>query len=134
MRYGRWITLLALFAATPFGAGSPATPTEKKAIPSRPLSPYYFSLMCNANERTCVIAHGSGRTPVGLYIYDAHGNCITRDEPVLSGGYAVVSGDLEGPVAADDLQVEWFPPTSGYYTVEVRNEGLQPTRLILAFQ
>jgi len=62
-------------------------------------------------ERALVIVSGNWESCLGLYIFDARGNCVARD-------------DRSGPQTADDLAVEWIPPEQGRYSIEVRNGGV----------
>jgi hypothetical protein len=64
-----------------------------------------------ANERALVIVSGIGNTCLGLYVFDAQGNCIARD-------------DLSDPQTADDLITEWIPIEQARYSIEVRNGGI----------
>jgi hypothetical protein len=61
-------------------------------------------------ERACVIITGDGSSYLGLYVYDSDGNCIARDD---RGNHAT----------RDDAAVEWYPPRTGRYTIEVKNLG-----------
>ena len=75
-----------------------------------PFSGRSISLRCRANERTSVMIYGFGRSPMGIYVFDKHDNCVARDD--------------EAPNAmTDDLAVEWHPPVEDNYDVEVRNLG-----------
>ena len=64
-----------------------------------------------ANERASAIVSGDGESCLGLYIFDAQGNCIAKD-------------DVTAPQSSDDLTVEWFPAAAAAYSVEVRNAGI----------
>jgi hypothetical protein len=61
-------------------------------------------------ERACVVVTGDGSSYLGLYVYDADGNCIARDD----------AGDYR---TRDDLAVEWFPQRDSRFAIEVRNLG-----------
>ena len=62
------------------------------------------------NERAVAVASGNGRSCLGLYVFDARGNCLAKD-------------DHSPPATADDLIVNWLPAESGRYAVELRNAG-----------
>jgi hypothetical protein len=61
-------------------------------------------------ERTLAIVAGDGGSYLGLYVYDADGNCIAHDD---HGNYQT----------CDKVAVEWTPATTGRYTLEVKNLG-----------
>ncbi len=63
------------------------------------------------NERASVLVSGEGVTCLGLYVFDAQGNCVARD-------------DATTPQASDDLTVEWIPAETATYSIEVRNGGI----------
>jgi hypothetical protein len=75
-----------------------------------PLSNRTYSLQFKSGERATAEALGNGATYLGLYVYDAHGNCIAWD-------------DQAPAQTRDDLGVDWYPLETGMYTVEVRNSG-----------
>jgi hypothetical protein len=64
-----------------------------------------------ANERALVIVSGSYNSCLGVYVFDAQGNCVARD-------------DMSDPQTADDLITEWIPLEQARYSVEVRNAGV----------
>lgn len=64
-----------------------------------------------ANEPASVIISGDGDTCLGLYIFDGNGNCVAKD-------------DFTSPHSSDDLAVEWIPPETAPYAIEVRNAGI----------
>lgn len=64
-----------------------------------------------SDEDAVVIASGNGATPLGLYAFDAEGNCLAKD-------------DFSGPNTADDLIIRWVPATTARLSVEVRNAGI----------
>ena len=61
-------------------------------------------------ERALAIVAGDGSSYLGLYVYDADGNCIAHDD---HGNYQT----------CDKAAVEWVPPQTGRYTIEVKNLG-----------
>lgn len=72
------------------------------------------------NERASVIVSGKGATCLGLYVFDAQGNCIAKD-------------DVTPAQASDDLTVEWVPLESAC-SVEVRNFGNSANAFDLAIR
>jgi hypothetical protein len=66
-----------------------------------------------AGERASVTVSGNGASYFGLYVYDAHGNCIALDEGLTRQ-------------TMDDVAVEWYPPKNERYAIEVKNLGLLP--------
>jgi hypothetical protein len=67
------------------------------------------------NEGAAVILTGKLPTTVlGLYVFDAHGNCVAKD-------------DSTTPQNSVDLALEWVPADATPYCVEVRNAGISGT-------
>lgn len=96
-------------------AGAPVRPfadNEKgfRMVAMEPFSGRTFSVRCKAKERTAVIIYGQGTSPMGVYVFDPHGNCVAWDDVSLS-------------MMPDDLALEWHPPTEQNYEIEVRNLG-----------
>jgi hypothetical protein len=84
----------------------PAKMWEKHSVESgRSL---YLQDNFKGGERASVIVIGNEEFVMDLavYVFDADGNCVARFD--------------EG---ADYCAVEWYPPTPGRYTIEVRNRG-----------
>ena len=106
---GALLLLMAHFAASgpvqPFG--------DKMGHRQATLEPFgreTYTLKCKANERSSVIVYGQGSSPMAVYVFDAHGNCVARD-------------DLSNSTVSDDLALEWYPPTEEIYEIEIRNLG-----------
>src|SRR5207253_1650645 len=57
-----------------------------------------------------VIAVGEGTGFIGLYVFDPDGNCVARDDEATQR-------------TPSDTAVEWVPPRTGYYTIEVKCLG-----------
>jgi hypothetical protein len=57
-----------------------------------------------------VIVVGKGAAYLGLYVFDAHGNCVASDDDVTRR-------------TRDDAYVEWIPPRSGPYAIAVKSLG-----------
>lgn len=106
---------LCLFGVLAFVSWSSAdllTPRmpEKNKIRISPLGTRVFADVFKANEDALVIAQGEGGTVLALYVFDAAGNCLARD-------------DYSGPSTSDDLIVRWVPAEATRVSVEVRNLG-----------
>jgi hypothetical protein len=127
MRHWLGLALFTLLLAAPWGATSPVQPSDPQL--KMPLAGYSSVLSivpCKGGERTVAVAATISNRAVllSLYVFDAHGNCIARDE----------FDDRAPPrenrrPATDAAAVEWFPPTTGPYTVELRN--LSPDSCVL---
>jgi hypothetical protein len=115
----RWsaLGLLALAACATFGSGAPLAPEEKASFNLSAWSQTARFLAFRAGERALVIATGNGRSPLTLYIFDPDGNCVAKDDVVEMRG------------SSDDVAVEWFPPETARYTVELHNVGFRANRV-----
>jgi hypothetical protein len=73
-----------------------------------------------ADEAAQALVSGNGQACLGLYVFDANGNCVALD-------------DQTAPQSCDDLGVEWIPNAASRYSVVVRNAGLEmnPYRLAI---
>jgi hypothetical protein len=110
--------LIALFAAGQALPGPVEGPfVLRKTVP--PNNSVNLVKDFKAGERTCVVVIGNGMSYLGLYAYDADGNCIARD-------------DRADYPTRDDAAVEWYPPQAGRYTMEVRNLGAQKDAFSMA--
>ena len=105
---------LALLLATHLVLGSPVEPFAEKLgfreVELDGFSRETFTLRCQAKQRTTAIVYGDGRSPLALYVFDPHGNCVARD-------------DFGQGRMTDDLAVEWYPPAEDMYEIDVRNLG-----------
>jgi hypothetical protein len=114
MRTSLMIGGLALFLLARLAGGAPVEPFEdKKGYRDATLDPFSslrFTLKCKARERTCAIIYGLGKSPMGVYVFDPHGNCVARD-------------DVAPTLISDDLATEWHPATEETYVIEVHNLG-----------
>lgn len=94
--------------------GAPVQPWAKESgfrqLAIEPFATYFSSFTCKARERTAIMVYGQGTSPMAIYVYDAHGNCVARDDLSLS-------------IVSDDLAVEWQPASEQVYDVEIRNLG-----------
>ena len=111
MRYTLWIGLVGTLVFGNLGGGAPAQPklSERGAVEA--LGRTSFVDRFEGQKRACAIVIGDGHTYLGLYVFDRWGNCVARDD------------NADTPAARDDLAVEWFPPETASYTVDVRNFG-----------
>jgi phosphotransferase system glucose/maltose/N-acetylglucosamine-specific IIC component len=95
--------------------------TAKSRIPLLSYSGWSDSVAFKGGERAVVVVDGNHQTYMGVYIFDEEGNCIAHD-------------DLGNQRRPDDLEVEWVPPRTGRYRVEVRNFGSRPNVFELALR
>jgi len=86
-----------------------------------PFSWQSFTVQCKAKERTCAIVYGFGSGPMAIYVFDAHGNCVARD-------------DIAHTLVSDDLATEWYPPIVDDYVVEIRNLGRKQNNAEIAIR
>ena len=54
----------------------------------------------------------------GLYVFDAHGNCVARDDEVTTR-------------TVDDTAVEWVPAPTGTYTITVKALGKNAVEFLM---
>ena len=106
--YLRGMLLAFVFVAV--GDGSPVDTVAPRTAEVSPFSYLLESHVFAGRQRALVIAIGTGRAAMGLYVFDSHGNCVVRDD--------------DGSAATkDDLAVEWYPPHTQRYAIELRNLG-----------
>lgn len=74
-----------------------------------------------ANERALVIVSGSYNSCLSVYVFDAQGNCVAKD-------------DMSDPQTADDLITEWIPLEQARYSIEVRNAGVASNEFQMALR
>ena len=87
--------------------------TPRPAVKEQPISAMSlraYTEAFRADEEARVIVSGDGSTILALYVFDADGNCVAKD-------------DVPAPESSDDLFVEWVPASAGRYSVEMRNAG-----------
>jgi hypothetical protein len=106
--------LLSLFALLGFvSIGGADLVTPREVPPDQVVMPFgtraYLETF-KANVPAKAEIFGRGESCLALYVFDAEGNCVARD-------------DVSSPITADDAWVEWVPPTAQRYSVEVRNAG-----------
>jgi hypothetical protein len=113
---------LVLVACVPGGRGAPVKgPYVKSKETVEAHGVWTHVETFKAGERASVVAIGSGATYMGLYVYDEHSNCVAWD-------------DLGNNRTLDDMAVQWFPPKTAPYTIEVRNFGDRPNGFSMAIR
>lgn len=95
------------------GGGSPEKGAFKEDAFLMGQSQVAFSFVLKGMEETRVIASGRKRLYQGLYVYDAHGNCVAWD-------------DYGGTKVPEDTAVIFVPPADGTYTVVIRSFFPEP--------
>jgi hypothetical protein len=102
--------LLILLAGAALGPGAPLDP-ETRAVEGK-LEPYrdhtFWRRFSGGGSKAEVIAVGKGSGLLGLYVYDADGNCVGHDDDVTQR-------------TLDDAVVHWVPARTDLYTIEVRS-------------
>jgi len=110
---------------TRLAGGAPVEPFDDdkgfRELTFQPFSWQAFTLKCNAKERTCASVYGFGNGPMAVYVFDAYGNCVARD-------------DVAHSLVSDDLATEWHPLTEETYVVEIRNLGRKPNNAEVAIR
>ena len=121
----RWLLLVVLIGVTALSASGQEPDELPEAPKSRELGPVnlvpYGSISIEypltVGQTARVFAIGDGRTAIGLYIYDRHGNCVSRDDRIDR--------------LLDDRVVVYVPAETAEYTLEMRNFGSTPNRTLL---
>jgi len=97
-----------------WAVSSPTTAfAEKNGFRQLVLEPFSrenYAIRCKGKESTRIIVYGQGSSPMAVYVFDTHGNCVARDD-FSTGG------------VSDDLALEWFSAADATYDVEIRNLG-----------
>jgi hypothetical protein len=110
MKRWLWFVPVGLVLSTSLSGGTPLAPQPALLLKLAPYSEQFLPLAFIGQQRALVVASGTGATPLGLYVYDQHGNCIARDEAFQH-------------VSRDDLAVEWLPQEAGAYVIQIRSGG-----------
>jgi hypothetical protein len=114
MRGAVFLGGLGVLALAHLAGGAPVEPfAEKQGFRNLAFEPFKsqtLTVECRARERTSAILYGQGTSPMAIYVFDKHGNCVARD-------------DVSYYVVSDDAAVEWYPPTQDVYEVEIHNLG-----------
>jgi hypothetical protein len=72
-----------------------------------------------AGKRALAIAVGDAAAGAGLYVFDKDGNCVASDDDLSLR-------------SRDDLAVEWLPPQTALYSLELRSLGRAANVLLLS--
>jgi hypothetical protein len=103
------ILLLMCSAANSLGGPESKLPPGKYLVKAK--SSWTMTVKFKGGERANVIVVGEKeKAYLALYIHDAHGNCVARDD------------DTKG-FFLNDRWVIWYPAKAQNYTIEVRNLG-----------
>ncbi len=112
-----WLAPLGLLALTLPGTGSPLPPMEPFKGEIRPFGRETRVENFEGNrQRACAIVTGRG-SPLGLYVFDRHGNCVANNDLAFGPGRDKAAASWF-PTA-----VEWFPIEVGPFTLEILNFG-----------
>lgn len=114
--------LVALFLCVSVGSADLREPRlfqPEERIP--PMSARSYFGLYKADEPAQAQVSGIGASCLGLYVFDADGNCVALD-------------DVTTPQSCDELGVQWIANATGRYSVEVRNAGLDMTKYSLAIR
>ena len=119
-RWVFWSGLFALLASAALGLGAPLEPGQRAVetkLEAYRSSDYWRKF--EAGKRATVVAVGAtGSGLLGLYVFDADGNCVGHDDNVTER-------------TRDDTVVEWMPAQTGLYTVEVRSLTRHENKLLM---
>ncbi len=103
------LLLLAVGFASGLGGPLPPSSAREGVVEANGSRSYVFPFKADARASVVIVGR-TNQTNLGLYVFDRHGNCITWDD--------------QGAAAnRDDCAVEWYPPRTEPYTIEVRNLG-----------
>ena len=121
MRYGLVLSLFTILLCVSMSSAdlqSQRRPDFDQQIPGGISRSYPDHFVGKA--RAVAIVSGNGRSCLGLYVFDADGNCVASD-------------DISSAQAADDLAADWIPAETARYDVHVRNAGFDQNayRLVL---
>lgn len=113
----RGLTLAAvvIVLALVFDTLAQESEDRKRTIPM----PSYYSFSeirpFRGRERAGIVVYGETTgVLLGVYVFDSNGSCVALDD----GG--------------DDVAVEWYSPRRQRYSYEVRNLGMNQTKLEIA--
>ncbi len=102
---------ILLFGAT-LRSGAQVEPGDpKKRFVKVELAPFEhreYSGRFVADKRSIAIALGGNRSNLALYVFDAHGNCVGRDDDLSL-------------ISRDDLAAEWIPAQTGPISIQVKS-------------
>ncbi len=107
-RYACWSGLVILLMGAALGTGAPLDP-RVGAFDDK-ITPYAqndYWRKFEGGKKAVAIVVGKRAGFLGLYAFDPDGNCIAWDDDV-------------NPNTPNDLVVEWIPPRTGLYSLEVK--------------
>ena len=107
------ISLLAVVLCVSFSAADLVAPRKREAkqgVP--PYSLRTYSDTFKKSELGRIVASGAGDSVLGVYVFDAQGNCVAWD-------------DKSEARTGDDLYAEWIPAEQERFNIEVRNAGFE---------
>lgn len=114
MKYAAVIGAVIVLLMVSWAESAPVNPfAEKSGFRQLVLEPFQrdnYAIRCKAKESTRVIVYGQGSSPMAVYVFDAHGNCVAHD-------------DYSTNDVSDDLALDWYSPSETTYDVEVYNLG-----------
>lgn len=116
-----WLVPLGLVLSASLAGSTPLSPQKPATLELAPFASQLLPMPFHGQQRALVIASGDGSSPLGLYVYDRHGNCVAWDE-------------ARAYVTRDDLAAEWVPPEAGLYLIEVRNAGWRTNSVTVAIR
>lgn len=123
MRRSAWLVVVPMFAvfvAMP-GSSEPIEGRKSVDVTVPPQSVQTFVVRFQPHHLANVITVGDGKAPLGLYIFDRHGNCICHD-------------DRGGGGVGDDNAVAWYPSSDEPYFVEIANLGVKENKCDVTFR
>jgi len=115
-------SLLSVLLCVSFSAADLVSPRKretKQGVP--PYSLRTYSDTFKKGELGRVIASGVGDSCLGVYVFDAQGNCVAWD-------------DKSEARTADDLYAEWLSADLERFNIEVRNAGFESNSFRLALR
>jgi hypothetical protein len=113
--------LIALVLACKVDADIVSERKREGEVPILGMTIRAYSATFKKNEPARVLASGNYASNFGLYVFDANGNCVAKD-------------DVSDPATADDCFAVWIPPEQQGYAVEVRNAGIDPNVFQIALR
>jgi hypothetical protein len=116
------VSLTAALVLVSYCGADLVTPRKREAKVAIPgFSVRAFTDTFKKNELARVIASGNGESCLGVYVFDAKGNCVAWD-------------DKSDARTGDDLYTEWIPSEQQAYTIEIRNAGYEANSFRIALR
>ena len=98
--------LVGLWVST--GWGSPERPWFPESFQLPPYGVAHYGSRCEPGQPVVAIISGNGVSALGLYVFNAAGQCVAHDD------------DVSVPIIGDRI-VTFTPADAGPYELEVRN-------------